>query len=59
MDAPMPAHIFGNMWAQEWQNTLKIITPFANVTNPLDEVNENLVKLNYTRRQIFELSNAF
>ena len=55
----MPAHIFGNMWAQEWQNTLKIITPFANVTNPLDEVNENLVKLNYTRRQIFELSNAF
>ena len=36
--------IVGNMWAQTWQNTLSIVTPFPNVTNPLDEVNENLVE---------------
>lgn len=41
---PMPAHIFGNMWAQEWSNVLKLVTPFPNVTNPLDEVNQNLIK---------------
>ena len=56
---PIPAHIFGNMWAQHWSNTLKIVTPFENVTNPLDEVNEALVEQNYTARKIFELSNKF
>ena len=34
---PMPAHIFGNMWAQEWSNVLKIVTPFPDVTNPLEQ----------------------
>ena len=32
------------MWAQTWENAFKIVSPFPNVTNPLDEVNEALVK---------------
>ena len=40
----LPHPFLGNMWAQTWQNTLSIVTPFPNVTNPLDEVNENLVE---------------
>jgi len=35
---------FGNMWAQTWENAFKIVSPFPNVTNPLDEVNEALIK---------------
>jgi len=34
----------GNMWAQTWENVFKIVSPFTNVTNPLDEVNEALIK---------------
>ena len=41
--SPIPAHLLGNMWAQTWENTLKIVTPFPNATNPLDEVNEALL----------------
>ena len=38
---PLPAHIFGNMWAQNWENTLPILLPFDNVSNStiLEEVN--------------------
>lgn len=43
-DEPIPAHIFGNMWAQSWKNVFKIVSPFPNVSSPLDEVNANLVK---------------
>ena len=56
---PIPAHLFGNMWAQHWSNTLKIVTPFPDITNPLDEVNEALIAQNYTARDIFELSDDF
>ena len=30
---PLPAHIFGNMWAQSWDNTLSILQPFDDVSN--------------------------
>jgi hypothetical protein len=58
VDEPMPAHIFGNMWAQQWHTTLKIVSPFPDVTNPLDEVNEALLAqvsggLHADRRQHF------
>ena len=41
---PLPAHIFGNMWAQSWDNTLSILEPFTGVTNTtiLSEVNTAL-----------------
>ena len=30
---PLPAHIFGNMWAQSWENTLPILEPFDTSSN--------------------------
>eukprot|EP00092_Neocalanus_flemingeri_P032409 GFUD01035244.1.p1 GENE.GFUD01035244.1~~GFUD01035244.1.p1 ORF type:complete len:665 (+),score=203.13 GFUD01035244.1:85-2079(+) len=57
--APIPAHLFGNMWAQSWQGTFKMVSPFPNEPSPFDEVDENLIKQNYTIRRIFELSNSF
>jgi peptidyl-dipeptidase A len=26
--APVPAHLFGNMWAQEWQNEMDLFAPY-------------------------------
>lgn len=41
-DEPIPAHLSGNMWAQQWQNTYKVTAPFPDVPNPLDEVDQAL-----------------
>ena len=41
------------MWAQTWENAFKIVSPFSNVTNPLDEVNEALVEQVQTFEDIF------
>ncbi|XP_067126754.1 angiotensin-converting enzyme-like isoform X2 [Centruroides vittatus] len=29
-DGPIPAHLFGNMWSQEWQNILNLVIPYRN-----------------------------
>ena len=41
---PLPAHIFGNMWAQTWENVDSIMQPFDDVSNTtlLGEVNAAL-----------------
>lgn len=57
--APIPAHLFGNMWGQAWQNTFKMVSPFPEEPSPFDEVDRNLLAQNYTVRRIFELSNSF
>lgn len=58
---PIPAHILGNMWAQQWSNTLSILHPYKNenVKNPLKEVNEALKEQNYDARKMYDLSNSF
>ena len=30
---PIPAHIFGNMWAQQWNNIFDLLEPFPGVSN--------------------------
>ncbi len=32
-DQPIPAHLLGNMWAQEWANIYDLVAPGGNVTN--------------------------
>lgn len=27
-DGPLPAHVFGNMWAQDWENLFELVQPF-------------------------------
>ena len=29
--APIPAFLTGNMWAQEWQNTFSLVSPYPDV----------------------------
>ena len=28
LDEPVPAHLFGNMWAQQWENIYDLVVPF-------------------------------
>ena len=56
---PIPAHILGNMWAQEWTHTLSITLPFKTVANPLDMVNKAMKEQNYGVLKMFDLSNSF
>ena len=42
---PVPAHLFGNMWAQQWNNIYDLLEPYPGVSN-LDVTNE-LVKQDY------------
>ena len=57
---PIPAHILGNMWAQQWTNTLSILLPYReNASNPLKEVNEALKAQDYDAIKMFQLANSF
>lgn len=39
---PIPAHLSGNMWAQQWQGTYEMVAPYPDVENPLDGVDDIL-----------------
>jgi peptidyl-dipeptidase A len=32
-DAPIPAHLLGNMWAQSWENVYPVVEPFPGVAD--------------------------
>lgn len=58
----IPAHLLGNMWAQNWFNIWDILAPYSADENP-DLVNmdvtEALVAQNYTVRNIMESAEKF
>merc|ERR1712223_1325596 len=58
---PLPAHIFGNMWAQSWENTLPILEPFDTSSNNtiIQEVKNSLKEQGYDATKLFDLSNSF
>jgi hypothetical protein len=38
---PLPAHVFGDMWAQQWHNIFEDVKPYKN--KPLLEVTQNML----------------
>lgn len=42
LDKPIPAHLLGNMWAQEWSGIYPLVEPYPGVGNP--DVTAALVK---------------
>jgi peptidyl-dipeptidase A len=42
---PIPAHLLGNMWAQEWANVYPLVTPYAG--QPSLDVGKSLVAQKY------------
>ncbi|XP_054156845.1 angiotensin-converting enzyme-like [Oppia nitens] len=59
-DGTIPAHLLGNMWAQDWANLMEKqpgIDPYPDVAK-LDVTNE-LRRQNYTAKRMFELADSF
>lgn len=55
-DGPIPAHILGNMWGQNWKNILDIIRPEMPET---PDVTGEMVRQGYTPLKIFQTAEEF
>lgn len=56
-DGLIPAHIFGNMWAQNWMKIIDIVTPFPNVSQT--NVDAIFKEHNYTILDLFRKADEF
>ncbi|KAG5670746.1 hypothetical protein PVAND_000987 [Polypedilum vanderplanki] len=56
-DPLIPAHVFGNMWAQNWVHLYERIKPFKNASSV--DVTKNMEEMNMTVYKMFELSDEF
>ncbi|RZB38755.1 hypothetical protein BDFB_008530 [Asbolus verrucosus] len=56
-DGLLPAHVFGNMWAQEWNNIAQLVKPFPNASKV--DVDASLKEQNYTVLKMFQTSDHF
>ena len=56
-DAPIPAHLLGNMWAQEWSNLYDWLEPYAGVSD-LD-VDRALAEQRYTAEEMVRSAEQF
>ena len=56
-DQPIPAHLLGNMWAQQWGNIYDLVAPEN--ADPGYDVTEQLAKHNYDEVQMVKGAEAF
>lgn len=56
-DGPIPAHLFGNTWAQTWRNIAEFTVPFPG--KQLPDVSAALVEQGYNATSIFRLAENF
>jgi peptidyl-dipeptidase A len=54
---PVPAHLFGNIWAQQWNNIYDLLEPYPGVSN-LD-VTAALEKQGYDAKRMTESAESF
>ncbi|KAG8179605.1 hypothetical protein JTE90_025770 [Oedothorax gibbosus] len=56
-DGPIPAHLLGNMWGEQWNNIFDIIKPFPDKESP--DATPAMQKKKMTPLEIFKLSEDF
>lgn len=54
-DGPIPAHLLGNMWAQNWRNIIDLIMPRSETP----DINGEMMKQGYTPVRIFQIAEEF
>jgi len=54
---PIPAHLLGNMWAQNWVNIFPLIVPYPDV--PQYDVTSALKRNGYTPLKMFQTAETF
>ncbi|CAG0893955.1 unnamed protein product [Darwinula stevensoni] len=55
-EGPIPAHLLGNMWAQQWENIFPMVKPFDLEDT---DITDELVEQGYDARRIFEVADEF
>nr|XP_006816593.1 PREDICTED: angiotensin-converting enzyme-like [Saccoglossus kowalevskii] len=53
----LPAHVLGNMWAQDWANIGDLVMPYPD--SPTIDVTDSLIEQGYTVDDMFQLSEEF
>ena len=56
-DGPIPAHLLGNMWAQEWQDRYEDLIPYPDA--PLVDMTHGLLKHGYSVQRMFTTAERF
>ncbi|EFN79409.1 Angiotensin-converting enzyme [Harpegnathos saltator] len=56
-DGPLPAHILGNMWAQNWENLFELVQPFP-ASRKLDVTLEMMIQ-GITPLRMFQIAEEF
>jgi peptidyl-dipeptidase A len=54
---PLPAHLLGNMWAQDWSNVYDLLEPHAGKASP--DVSKPLVDQGYDALKMTKLAESF
>ncbi|XP_075150051.1 angiotensin converting enzyme [Haematobia irritans] len=54
---PLPMHLLGNMWAQQWSSIADIVSPFPE--KPLVDVSDEMVAQGYTPLKMFQMGDDF
>nr|XP_033774941.1 angiotensin-converting enzyme [Geotrypetes seraphini] len=57
LKGPIPAHLLGNMWAQQWNNIYDMMIPFPGKTNV--EVTDAMVAKGWNAVHMFNVSEEF
>lgn len=56
-DGPIPAHILGDVWAQDWSKIADIAMPYTNLKN-LD-VTDEMLRQGFTPLRMFQMAEEF
>ncbi|XP_075701161.1 angiotensin-converting enzyme isoform X2 [Rhinoderma darwinii] len=57
LKGPIPAHLLGNMWSQQWNNIYDLMIPFPNKTNI--DVTNTMVARGWDANRMFRVSEEF
>lgn len=56
-DGPIPMHLLGNMWAQQWSDISDLVIPYPG--KPVLDVTSEMVRQGYTPEKMFEMGDDF
>ncbi|CAH2056638.1 unnamed protein product, partial [Iphiclides podalirius] len=56
-DGPIPAHLLGNMWAQNWKSIMDLVMPFP--TAPTLDVTPEMLRQGFTPLRMFQMAEEF
>ncbi|XP_023949107.1 angiotensin-converting enzyme-like [Bicyclus anynana] len=56
-DGPIPAHLLGNMWAQNWKSIMDLVMPFPQ--SPNLDVTSEMLRQGFTPLRMFQMAEEF